>query len=631
MDEDGWTGEGSRDGTQPAGEGAADRGRSGQPPRTGSAPRPFGGPAPFGRPPQAQASPARRGTPDGTGHPQEGRRAATGRGEQEGQPTSSSGAGSPRGGRTASPGAGGAGPGNPGENPNVDFVGRPGGLAGGGLPRTAQPGHPWPRRAEGPNVDFVGRQATPGGTNPAVRRPIPFGGPGALPGTRQPAAPNELAATLAALDDMEGLGGAEPPIGLTPPDLTRMLDPVEMPAVRESRGPSGPSQASVETVRRAAKERLRGRAKEAGVDPAAGSQPSRVSASPSARAGTTVSQATLDQYLRRGQLLFERYRKELDIQAAAEEVSPVEYVNWALSLKPGLKSSTWRMYRQCLMHFLEGFPSHETARAIGLLEADAVDRSRPEAPPPPKGEKVDRRSSALKEKRFPAEDYERVVTYLRTFNRSRLAPVLADWLRAGILTGLRPAEWQATDLEVREDATAAYGRRAYLYVLSAKATNGRGTGVVRTLDLSAFTEPDLDVVRRMVGRAREWLEGRRYAETQGQCSGVLYSAVEKIWPRKRQHYTLYSCRHQAISNWKAILEPAEIAAIVGHGVTATASEHYGKKRSSWAVSQIPAPPRPVPEELAVVKDRIRLFERRLQLEVQAGLRKPNDIPEFPLG
>jgi hypothetical protein len=285
-----------------------------------------------------------------------------------------------------------------------------------------------------------------------------------------------------------------------------------------------------------------------------------------------------------------------------------------------------------VLHYVEGLPSFETAQALDLLERDVVDRSRPEREAPAKGEKLDKRSSALKEKRFPAEDYDRVQTYLRTFNRSKLAPVLADWLRAGILTGLRPTEWKATDLEVREDMGTAYGRRAYLYVLSAKATNGRGTGLVRTLDLSAFNDEDLGTVRRLVDQARGWLEEGRYAEVQGQCSGLLYGALEKIWPTRRYHYTLYSCRHQAIANWKALpLQPAEIAAIVGHGVTSTASEHYGKRRTSWPVGRVPPPPRSVPEELAVVRDRIRLFERRLELEVRAGLRKANDVPEFPVG
>ncbi len=79
------------------------------------------------------------------------------------------------------------------------------------------------------------------------------------------------------------------------------------------------------------------------------------------------------------------------------------------------------------------------------------------------------------------------------------------------------------------------------------------------------------------------------------------------------------------------MPPAEIAAIVGHGQTTTAAEHYGKRRTAWSPSAIPAPPRAVPEELAFVKDRMRVFEQRLQLEVRAGLRKPGELQEFPIG
>ncbi len=423
-----------------------------------------------------------------------------------------------------------------------------------------------------------------------------------------------------------------------PTDPTLLLDPQGPRNPSNPGAPTGPSAEAIEAVRRAiearaaAKATLAGRARQEGVDPSAGSQPSRVSASPAARAGTVASQSTLNQYLRRGRLLFERYRRETGTQLAAEDSNPLEFVNWAISLKHGLSSGTWRMYRQSLYHFLDGVPSYDAPKAVALLDADAIDRSRPEAPPPPKDEEADRRTSALKEKRLPVQDFDMLTTYLGRFKRSRLAPVLVDWLRAGILTGLRPTEWKATDLEVRPDPAAAYGRRAYLYVLSAKSTNGRSTGIVRTLDLSAFPDVDLAVVRRQVERARSWLEDGRYAEMQAQVSGLMYGAVEKIWPRRRYHYTLYSTRHQAIANWKASsLSLPEIAAIVGHGVTATSAETYGKKRSSWPPSRIPAPPRPVAEELAVVRDRVRLFERRLQLEVEAGLRSPGDMPELPVG
>lgn len=401
--------------------------------------------------------------------------------------------------------------------------------------------------------------------------------------------------------------------------------------------PSGPSQGALEAIRRTARVKLELRARERGIPSEAGSAQSKESVSEQARKGTTVSQATLDAYLRRGQLLFNRYRREVGIDVGAEEISPVEFVNWLISLKPRLKSATWRMYRQCAYHYVVGFPHYDVAKAIGLLDTDVIDRSR--APRDEEmtaltggdGKKV-RRTSALKEKRFPLEDYDRVQTFLTTFSRSKLAPVLSDWLRAALLVGLRPIEWRTTELEVRDDPLAAYGRRAYLYVLSAKATNGRGTGVVRTLDLTAFPDAELECVRRMVNRGRLWFEDGRYADMQGQCSTLLYAATSKIWPTGRRYaYSLYSTRHQFIANMKVVLTPTEIAAIVGHGVTATASEHYGKRRSSWPPEAIPAPPRPVPEELSVVRDRIRLYQRRFELEIKAGLRRAGDVPDFPLG
>lgn len=426
---------------------------------------------------------------------------------------------------------------------------------------------------------------------------------------------------------------------LLPSEPTLLATPqqIDKATVAKS-GPSGPSLQSIQAVQRALDQRtagrrqLKARANENGVDPGSGSQASRVSVHPQARANTTVTQGTLDEYMQRGRRLLVRYRREMAVDSDTDEINPVEFVSWALSRKPTLSSSTWRFYRQCMLHYLDGYPSYEAETAIKMLHDSPVDQSRPQPAPVARGQKPSRKTSALKEKRFPVEDYERVQFYLRTFNRSRLGPVLADWLRVGILTGLRPGEWRATDLEIRDDTATPYGRRVYLYVLNAKATNGRATGAVRTLDLSAFSNDDLAVVQRMVERAREWLEGGKYTEIQGQCSGLLYTAIEKIWPTRRYHYSLYSSRHQAIANWKAIpLQPSEIAAIVGHGITSTAAEHYGKRRSSWVAAKIPQPPRAVAEEMAIVRDQIRIFQRRMELEVQAGLRKSGDMPEFPVG
>lgn len=558
---------------------------------------------------------------------------------------------------------------------NVDIVGRPAApAAADGRSRTPvnQPG-PRTGGAASPaphvdNIDNVGIAGSPGAQGqprppagaPFAPRTRPFGRPITAPptlaapaqaprrpgphvdnvdnvgggGLPQGAGGSEIDRTLHELDLLDDLTGA--PAKAPAPRAAEDVEPTRLRAAAPSaprpadRGRQGPSREAVEVVQRAAaRAKLARRGSEAGVAPGAGSVPSR---SERARPGTEASQATLTQYLRRGNQMFDRYRRELDIRGGVEDVSPIEFVNWMLTLKPAVKSSTWRMYRQSAIHFLEGVPDAEEAMA--MLETDVIDRSREAPPAPPADQPVTRRTSALKEKRFPWEDYDRVTTYLARFSRSKVARILVDWLRAGILTGLRPTEWRATDLEIVEEASAPHGRRAWLYVLNAKATNGRGTGVVRTLDLSLFGDEDLGCVERMVKRGREWLDEGRFADAQAQCSALLYAATEKLWPRRRFAYALYSTRHQAIANWKATLPPdryAELAAMVGHGVTATAAEHYGKRRNAWPPDKMPPLPRAVHEEVAMVRQRMKLFEQRIALEQRAGLRRPDDNPVFPVG
>lgn len=427
------------------------------------------------------------------------------------------------------------------------------------------------------------------------------------------------------------------------------------------KGAPGPSREVTESIQRAmSKRRLGDNAIKTGVVPSYGAQPSR------AREGGTVSLNTLEQYARRGRLLFSNYLRELGIVASIDEVSPVEWVNWLLSRKPSLKSSTWRMYRQSALHLLEGFPGKDAEDAIVMLENDIIDRSRdsgaivkrakiknskkdvqesgeeesdeedndPDEITNANGDVTnsnkEKKTSALKEKRLPLEDLARIETYLAKFSRSKLSNILLDWLYAGILTALRPVEWRATELQEIEDDNAPYGRRAYLYVINAKATNGRGTGQSRTLDLSSFPDLELSYVRRMSERGREWLEKGRFADMQSRCSLLLYQTTGKIWPNRRYAYALYSARHQAIANWKVIMQPDEIAALVGHGITATATTHYGKKRSSWQPAKIPAPPHAVPEELSLIRHRIKLWGDRKALELQVNKKGATETMDFPI-
>lgn len=393
-------------------------------------------------------------------------------------------------------------------------------------------------------------------------------------------------------------------------------------------GPSGPSPEVLKKLREATKRRVADRARARGRDPGAGSV--------EVNEGVTRSAKTHEQYLERGRSLVKRYQKETGQEhSSLNSLDPLEFTNWFFSLKPTVKPTTWRPYRQSVKAILASIPHDNTEAALALIEADIVEIEMTDQPLPKNQsssnvegsrKKLPRKTSALKEKRFPKADFDKVISFLRHFSRSKLAPVLLDWMIAGITTGLRPIEWAATDLEIREDQNAPNGRHVWLYVLNAKSTNGRANGVVRTIDLSSFSDDTLSAIQSMSSQGASWLANGEYDTVQSQVSQLLYSTSQRLFSGRKRVYSLYSLRHQFIANAKSYQKPEEIAAIVGHGVTVTAAENYGKKRSSWGPDEIPEKPSAVADEVATVRQSLEFYENRIKLQEQAGLIRPSKRP-----
>jgi hypothetical protein len=198
---------------------------------------------------------------------------------------------------------------------------------------------------------------------------------------------------------------------------------------------------------------------------------------------------------------------------------------------------------------------------------------------------------------------------------------------AGVATGLRPIEWQATDLEIKDDPESTFGRHVWLYVVNAKATNGRGNGAHRTIDLSGCRDETIAAVKRMSEVGMQWLIDAEYDSMQSQCSQLLYSTCDRIFRTRPKVYALYSLRHQFVANAKTFHDPASISAMCGHIVTDTAISSYGKKRSGWDPEDILDRAVPVAEEIATVRQQHRFFEDRIKLQQAAGILKPGMVPE----
>lgn len=326
----------------------------------------------------------------------------------------------------------------------------------------------------------------------------------------------------------------------------------------------------------------------------------------------TRSPKTEAAYRHRGDLLVRRFRRERNLGRDVEQFSPMDFAIWCLSLRhSGLKPASWRLYRQAAITILQPVPDSEGA--IELLVKDApgeVSLGTTETVSDPNSE---RRTSANKEKRFAREDFARIEAALQLKRRSNNADVLRDWLKAGIATGLRPVEWKATDVVEVPDPRKYGAKRRYLLVLNAKITNGRGNGVVRTLDITNFSEDTLGSVRRMSATGAMAYARGDFGALQSHCSRILYEIASKFW-RRKLCYSLYSCRHQFIANMKALgLSNEEISAMAGHVVDETAAQTYGKKRSGWSPDKILDRPRGIPEEIATVRKRLVLHEERQDL------------------
>ncbi len=199
------------------------------------------------------------------------------------------------------------------------------------------------------------------------------------------------------------------------------------------------------------------------------------------------------------------------------------------------------------------------------------------------------RTSALKAKRIPLADFDKLETYLRRFSCSTVSRETADWIRAGCLTGLRPGEWRHAVIDGTD-----------LIVKNAKTSNGRGNGVERTLHLSALSDADLQIVARMAAVGASWELQREYAQRQQQCAAALYAACLRIWPHPRRHYALYSARHQALANAKDSMSRAEVSAMAGHKTERTAQSRYGRRTSAWAREDRPGAVMPSDANVATV-------------------------------
>lgn len=279
-------------------------------------------------------------------------------------------------------------------------------------------------------------------------------------------------------------------------------------------------------------------------------------------------------YLIRANGLTNRYKKE-----SGQTVENVEaLINWLLTtLQPNIVKSTWRYDRAAIAFYLQHHNhSLEAIAAIKKLDNRNC-----------KAESFE--TSALKQKTLSNKDIELIASRLNPA-KNKWDGLVIGWLEAAIVTGLRPSEWETALL-----------KGDYLIVQNAKNTNGRSFGVERVLNLSNLDEFSYEAIEKFLHRLHYAMRVNdgdfQYIYTS--CRMRLRSATIKLWSPKKKHPTLYSGRHQFSADMKNTLSKREIAALMGHGTDATATEHYGKKRvGTYRKNHIV----PDPEQVALIRE-----------------------------
>ncbi len=355
--------------------------------------------------------------------------------------------------------------------------------------------------------------------------------------------------------------------------------------------------------------------------------------------GQTIDQATILSQDKIAVGLMRRFSKEQNVAMGVDEFPYIRFANWLLTFSMRVNEKVYRKYKNYVVDYLNGFPGEDVSQAINLIlhngvvepeEDEDLDDDEKQDDSPVLGGAI-RRTQIIKE--FPINDLIEVIKYLRGESRSERSGDLANLIEASLMTGLRPIEWKAATAVITADRTAPYGRRVWIFVANAKATNGRGNGLVRTIDVSEYKDEGIKPILQTINLAKSLMAQDRFeSDFREKFIRMMYRVTKILFKDDASKgYSLYSCRHQASANWKTTMTAIEVAALSGHAIPRTTRRWYGQKKSAWPRAYLKAVARPNPDEVKMVAERIAMVRRYEDLHSpgsEAGAEPENYLSFF---
>jgi integrase len=286
-----------------------------------------------------------------------------------------------------------------------------------------------------------------------------------------------------------------------------------------------------------------------------------------------TSPDTLEKYRERYVALSNRAAQDA-AAPSGRDISIEGVAGWLYGRRDLLRASTWRQYRCALNYHCEYVLKMDDAAKAKLLEPlsvwpdEELLRKRRALPPA---------TSSHVLHRVDHEEWEKLLKAIDD-NNSKYNEPLKAYLRAGIVSGLRPHEWCAQRLVFIID-----GEIAILIVNNCKYSDVRAHGPFRRLVYNTTNAADSiaaiknwleivgDVLKGRVGKSRS----KRWDAYCRALGNHMRLVCDKTWPRRKRHPAPYSVRHcfAALLKSKGVSK-VEIAAMMGHAVDNTAADDY---------------------------------------------------------
>jgi integrase len=265
---------------------------------------------------------------------------------------------------------------------------------------------------------------------------------------------------------------------------------------------------------------------------------------------------TEEAYLYRAENLLKRYTEETLKHWA---VDMFNFCDWLAEHRTVWQHATWRQNKAAVIYFMQQNGPKEIVDYLTEIHWDSKFKK--------KSQKAGKTSSQ-KAKRIKEKDLSLLLERFKK-GQGEMDILLGLWFLSGIITGLRPNEW---DTVVLIDKV--------LIIQNSKNTNDRSFGPTRKMHLVKYSEEEMGNITTFLALLDEFKvkDGYSFDKIYQKCRRRLRNITRQLFPRYKKYPTLYTCRHHFASELKSSnYSLIEAAALMGHATDETLTTHYGKK------------------------------------------------------